>query len=278
MAPRFWVGGTGTWDSATTTNWAATSGGAGGQSVPGSADDVTFDGASGGGTVTVNFGGLITINSLTCGAHTGTLTFAANNNSVTILSSSAVALNASGSGTRTFDMGSGTWTFSGAAAGASFAVTTGLTPTFNNCTIAFTGTATAYRRFNGGGKTFGTITANSSTNYPFALTGANTIGTLTVATPNRIIFPAGTTTIITNFTNMTGTVSAPLLFTTSDVFSGVSTISSPNNWTADYAALSYLTFTGGGTFAATNSYNAGNNTNIAITPPVVGGASGVIGG
>lgn len=43
MASRFWVGGTGNWDASTTTNWAATSGGAGGQSVPTSVDNVTFD-------------------------------------------------------------------------------------------------------------------------------------------------------------------------------------------------------------------------------------------
>jgi hypothetical protein len=43
---RFWVGGTGSWDAATTTHWAATSGGAGGQSVPTSSDTVTFDSAS----------------------------------------------------------------------------------------------------------------------------------------------------------------------------------------------------------------------------------------
>lgn len=42
MANRYWVGGTGNWD-ATTTHWSATSGGAGGQSVPGTGDDVFFD-------------------------------------------------------------------------------------------------------------------------------------------------------------------------------------------------------------------------------------------
>ena len=41
VASRFWVGGTGTWDASDTTHWAATSGGAGGQSVPGSSDSVT---------------------------------------------------------------------------------------------------------------------------------------------------------------------------------------------------------------------------------------------
>jgi len=43
MASRYWVGGTGDWDATTTTHWSATTGGAGGQSVPTSADDVFFD-------------------------------------------------------------------------------------------------------------------------------------------------------------------------------------------------------------------------------------------
>lgn len=33
MANRYWVGGTGTWDTTDTTNWSATSGGAGGTSA-----------------------------------------------------------------------------------------------------------------------------------------------------------------------------------------------------------------------------------------------------
>lgn len=53
MALRYWVGGTGTWDGSNTTNWSATSGGAGGASVPGSADQVIFDASSGTGTVTL---------------------------------------------------------------------------------------------------------------------------------------------------------------------------------------------------------------------------------
>jgi hypothetical protein len=54
MATYYWVGGTGTWDSATTTNWASSSGGAGGAGVPTSADDVVFDANSGtAATVTV---------------------------------------------------------------------------------------------------------------------------------------------------------------------------------------------------------------------------------
>jgi len=53
MPDRFWVGGTGSWSATNLTNWSATSGGAGGQSIPTAADNVYFDANSGGGTVTV---------------------------------------------------------------------------------------------------------------------------------------------------------------------------------------------------------------------------------
>lgn len=53
MANRYWVGGTGTWDSSNTTNWSATSGGTGGASVPTSSDDVFFNANSGSGVVTL---------------------------------------------------------------------------------------------------------------------------------------------------------------------------------------------------------------------------------
>lgn len=56
MADRYWVGGSGTWNSTSTTNWSATSGGAGGASAPTSADDVFFNASSGTGTVTSGTG------------------------------------------------------------------------------------------------------------------------------------------------------------------------------------------------------------------------------
>ena len=52
MPDRYWVGGTANWDGTAGTKWAATSGGAGGASVPTSADNVFFDAASGAVTVT----------------------------------------------------------------------------------------------------------------------------------------------------------------------------------------------------------------------------------
>lgn len=53
MASRFWVGGSGTWDGTSTTNWSATSGGSSGASVPTSADTVTIDSNSGSPTITL---------------------------------------------------------------------------------------------------------------------------------------------------------------------------------------------------------------------------------
>jgi hypothetical protein len=53
MANRFWVGGNGTWDAVNTANWSATSGGAGGASVPGAADDAILDANSGAAVITL---------------------------------------------------------------------------------------------------------------------------------------------------------------------------------------------------------------------------------
>lgn len=106
MATRYWVGGTGTWDASDTTHWAASSGGAGGQSVPGSSDTVTIDANSGAGTITVNTN--FNVVSVTCGAMGMTLDFSANNNSPTMQTFSC-----SGTGVRTLNMGSGIWTISG---------------------------------------------------------------------------------------------------------------------------------------------------------------------
>ena len=72
MALRYWVGGTASWDNTAGTKWALTSGGAGGQAVPTSADDVFFDAASGVNTVTISTGA-IGSKSINCTGFTGTL-------------------------------------------------------------------------------------------------------------------------------------------------------------------------------------------------------------
>lgn len=54
MADRYWVGGAGTWDSSNTANWAATSGGTGGETVPTLSDNVYFDANSGTSSDTIS--------------------------------------------------------------------------------------------------------------------------------------------------------------------------------------------------------------------------------
>lgn len=69
MATYYWVGGAGTWNATTTTNWASTSGGAGGAGVPTVADFVYFDANSGAGVVTLS--GSPAAGLLTCTGFTG---------------------------------------------------------------------------------------------------------------------------------------------------------------------------------------------------------------
>ena len=76
MADRYWVGGTGTWDATTTTNWSDTSNGAGGFSVPTSVDNVFFDVNSnvGTGTFTVTTSGSISCLNFTASGLDGAMT------------------------------------------------------------------------------------------------------------------------------------------------------------------------------------------------------------
>lgn len=66
MADRYWVGGAGTWNSSSTTNWSTTSGGSGGASVPTSSDNVFFDsGSDNGAPFTVTMSGTVSCNNWT---------------------------------------------------------------------------------------------------------------------------------------------------------------------------------------------------------------------
>lgn len=61
MADRYWVGGAATWDATAGSKWAATSGGAGGQSVPTATDNVFIQS----GTVTISGTAVCNCNNLT---------------------------------------------------------------------------------------------------------------------------------------------------------------------------------------------------------------------
>lgn len=88
MALRYWVGGSGTWNSTNTTNWSTTSGGAGGASVPTSADNAIINSASGAGTITL--GEDVSCVQLDIRTYTGTLDF--NNKQINIAGSNIVVL------------------------------------------------------------------------------------------------------------------------------------------------------------------------------------------
>ena len=67
MAKRFWVGGAGTWDASSTSNWAASTGGAPGASAPIAIDVAIFDANSGNG-YTVTLGSNVTVLVVTANA------------------------------------------------------------------------------------------------------------------------------------------------------------------------------------------------------------------
>jgi hypothetical protein len=104
MADRYWVGGTGTWDTISTTNWSASSGGASGASVPTASDSVIFDQSS---TYTVTLTGALTCLNFTVSA--GTVTFSSTGTlAISGLLSLVSATVWSATGTITFAATSGT--------------------------------------------------------------------------------------------------------------------------------------------------------------------------
>lgn len=282
-ASRFWVGGTAIWDGSTTTHWSATTGGAGGSSVPASGDDVTFDASSGGGTVTVaaTINGSNTIQSITMGAFGGTLDFSANNPNVTMNT-----FNGSGSGTRTINLGSGTFTLVGTTGFIwDFSTVTGLTFNAGTSTVLFSATPTATRTIILGGKTFSTVSI-AGWNNAFAIVmgsggggASGTIGTFNLTAPAQLFFGYNTTHTITNAFNLAGT-STNQLFFSCEIDTLSSTISvATGSPTISWAGLRGMNFSGGATFTATNSFDFKANTGITITPPAAGGGGGrIIGG
>ena len=198
MAARFWVGGSGTWSTTNTTNWSATSGGAGGASVPGVADDVTIDGNSGSPTITTNYNASVisvTINAaaatlslggtLTCsGAITLTAgTFTTNNNNVT-----ATSLSSNNSNTRTINLGSSTVTLSATAGTINFNNNSGLTFNAGTSTIVCSGAGSNITSGStgnsGNGVTFYNVSYTSTTASVHAVLSINTFNNLTVTAPS----------------------------------------------------------------------------------------------
>ncbi len=258
----------GKWDTTNANNWVSTSNGTDyGQTVPGSGDTVTFDGSSGGGTVTVNT--TVTATSITCGAHTGTLDFSANNNNVNLTS-----FNGSGTGTRTLNLGNGTWTISGTSGTPwTISTTTNLTFNANSSVILITGTATAARTVTPGALTYNTFTIGpSSSSFVTSLTSATTYANLNLVGPLNIGFTNAVTSTSTAI-NWSGS-SGSEIFAANNTINGTTAVVSvaSGSPTMTWLALRDMVFSGGATFNATNSFDLQHNSGVTITPPASGAA------
>jgi len=134
MASYYWVGGTGTWDTSSTANWSATSGGAAGAGPPLSTDAVIFNAASGSGTVTLGSNVSCTVCSASGAVN---IVFVGAGNKLTVTGSNAGIFTASATTTSsdgllvesTYSGSTGTRTFitnaTGAANAFSFSVVAG---------------------------------------------------------------------------------------------------------------------------------------------------------
>ena len=288
MAARFWVGGSGTWNASSTTNWSATTGGAGGASAPTSADTVTFDANSGTGTCTTAAGSAcstLTFNSatlyLTLGAnHTCASAFTLTQGSINLgsFTLSSTTFNSNNSNTRSIAFGTGTINLTG-----------------NGATIWNVGNATGW-----------TITGTPTVNATYAgATGTRTIvNTANIAEANQVSLniTAGTDIIAAtsgfkslNFTGFNGTLNngSRTLYGNLTISSGMTLASGASATT--FAATSGtqaittagktldfpLTFNGvGGTFAFQDALTQGSTRAFTITNGTVqlkAGATSTVG-
>jgi fibronectin-binding autotransporter adhesin len=194
---RYWVGGAGTWDATTTTNWATTSGGAGGASAPTFEDNVIFDSASNATAYTVTVGANAVCADFTAaGPLVGNVTFSAGPTSV---------INCHGS--FLFPATGLTWTSNAGSKVNFLSTTTGNTLTTNG--VGFANSALSFNGV-GGAWTFGSAVSasgafslvagtldtgnfNFTTGSGFVLSGTNTraliLGSSTFTQSSSQTFP-----------------------------------------------------------------------------------------
>jgi hypothetical protein len=258
MADRYWVLGTGSWSSTNTVNWSASSGGAGGASVPTASDNVFFDANSnvGTGAFTVTMANTPRVcNDFTASGLDGTMTLAGTSIGLTV------------SGSLTFQATNFTRTYTGTT--TFNATTTGKTVTTNGVSFGSTVTFDGV----GGGWSLGSAfsgTIITLTNGTFDLAGYTTtlsLRFLTATGTKNLTFNGGTI-VCTGASTTAFNNAAPTNFTTT-AGTGTGTIS--------MTSASGKTFVGGGsTFNCTLNQGgvgtltiAGSNTfsNLSGTAP-----------
>jgi hypothetical protein len=186
-------------------------------------------------------------------------TFNANNFNVT-----TTAFSSSNSTTRTVTMGSGTWTLVGGGGTAVWDVATSTNLTVNANTATITATSATSKTFNGGGKTYYNL--NQGGAGTLTITGANTFNNITNSVqPATIIFPASTTTTVSNF-GVSGTLNNLVTLQSSSAGTSFTLSDASGAITPQYLSIKDSAATGGATWIAQNSVDAGNNTGWAIVP------------
>ena len=252
MANRYWVGGTGTWDATTTTNWSTSSGGAGGASVPTASDNVFFDANSNvlatAFTVTManaprvcrdftasGLDGTMTLaGSAIALTVSGSLTFQATNFTRTYTglttfnattTGKTVTLNGSTLTTVTFDGVGGAWTLGSALTSTIFTLNNGiLNLDGKTCTASnrfVTGTGVKNLTFNGGILVCSNSATNAFNNIAptnFTTTAGTGTGTISMTSASAKTFVGGGSTF--NCTLNQGGAGA-LTITGSNTFSDI---------------------------------------------------------
>jgi hypothetical protein len=279
MADRYWVGGTGTWNTSSTTNWSASSGGATGASVPTSVDDVIFDVNSNVGTgtftVTIPSTTTVTCRNFTTGAGLGaldavmTLAFAASTSQLNVAGSIATPA------TNFIKTGTGALVFT--------ATTTGQTVSFQGTlagwnSISFNGIGGGWTLQTAISSSSWTLTAGSLDTNGQTLTQSGSTGSFNISgTGVRSLALGASTIILQSITS--GWNAAP---TTNLTFSaGTSTLQiSPGSWSSpnfDGGSLTYnnltLTYPGSGANDLPGLAMTGNNTfnNFTVTVAISNG-------
>ena len=270
----FWVGGTGTWNGTNTTSWASSTGGTPGTcaatsgpiaGIPGPSDNATFDGSSGGGTVTANepvYTGCtfdICLANLITTAFTGTIDFNADTQTGKISS----LWTDSGTGTHTVDCGTGAWSFTVNGTPISF---TGSSTTWNCSTSNWTivnAAPSGQRSITLVGQAFGNFTISGSgspgQNVFFSTVTGTSIASLTVSTACQdLVFTQAKTLLITAAPTLASTQACPALINSSN-----STTQATITWSTGTPTFSWFGFTniafGSGAVSPTNSFDFGNN-------------------
>lgn len=260
MANRYWVGGSGTWDTTSTTHWSATSGGSGGASVPTTADAVIFDYNSFSGSATVALQDGATLN---CASLSFVTAYTAQ-----YLTTSGTTLNCAGSisisgGASNVTLGASTVYCTGWNIGASSVLSAA------SATIVLNAGATA--SFAGGSNTYGTLLiANDAVTSTTTVTGNNTFTTLrsTKTVAHSIVLPADRTTTISNWA-VAGSAGALASIRSSSsttktnlVYSGAGVVSTDYISANDVAASPANTW-----YLGTHSVDGLDNTGLIFTNP-----------